>query len=114
MKKSDRMVILTPNPQVQMTITPDYRPQAGTEDFYNADETGLLLQCLPNKTLALKDKTCTGGKKSKGRLKVMLATNMDDSDKLPAFVIGKAKIHVPSNLLRRHCQFDTGVTRKHG
>ncbi|GFR65333.1 tigger transposable element-derived protein [Elysia marginata] len=46
---------------------------------------------LPDKTLALKDETCTGGKKLKSQLVVMPATNMDGSDKLPALVIGKSK-----------------------
>ena len=55
-------------------------------DVYNADETGLFFQCLPDKTLAL------GGKKSKSRLTViMVATNMDGSHKLPPLVIGKSK-----------------------
>ncbi|GFR98831.1 tigger transposable element-derived protein 4-like [Elysia marginata] len=61
------------------------------EDVYYADETGLFFQCLPDKTLAFKDETCTGGKKSKSRLTIMLATNMDGSYKLPVLVIGKAK-----------------------
>ena len=60
-------------------------------DVYNADETGLFFQCLPDKTLALKDEVCTGGKKSKSRLTVMVATNMDGSHKLPPLVIGKSK-----------------------
>ncbi|GFR68228.1 tigger transposable element-derived protein 4 [Elysia marginata] len=32
------------------------------EDVYNADEMGLFFQCLPVKTLALKDETCRGGR----------------------------------------------------
>ena len=60
-------------------------------DIYNADETGLFFQCLPEKTLALKNEMCSGGKKSKSRLTVLVAANMDGSDKLPPLVIGKAK-----------------------
>ena len=54
-------------------------------DIYN------VFQCLPDKTLALKDETCIGGKKSKSCLTVLVATNMDGSDKLPPLVIGMSK-----------------------
>lgn len=42
-------------------ILKDYAPR----DVFNADETGLFYRCLPNKTLALKGETCSGGKKIK-------------------------------------------------
>ncbi len=60
------------------------------EDIYNADEFGLFYQCMPNKTLALKSEKCTGGKHSKVRLTGMAAANAI-GDKLPMFVIGRAK-----------------------
>lgn len=59
-------------------------------DIFNADETGLFFQCLPDKTLSLKEETCTGAKKSKNRLTILIATNMDGSEKLPPLVIGKS------------------------
>ena len=60
-------------------------------DRYSTDETGLFFQCLPNKTLALKEEKCTRGKKSKSRLTVLVAANVDRSDKQPPLVIGKSK-----------------------
>jgi hypothetical protein len=59
--------------------------------IYNADETGLFFRCLPAKTLALKGEACSGEKKSKERLSVLLGANADGSDKLPVLVIGKSK-----------------------
>lgn len=67
-------------------ILSDYKP----EDIYNADETGLFYKLLPNYTLAFQGEKCTGGKLSKLRITVMLATNMTGTDKLKLFVIGKA------------------------
>ncbi|XP_005112478.1 tigger transposable element-derived protein 4 [Aplysia californica] len=60
------------------------------EDIYNCDETGLYYKCLPDKTLALKGETCSGGEKAKHRLTVLVAANMSGTDKLPLLVIGKA------------------------
>ena len=60
-------------------------------DIYNADKTRLFFQCVPDKTLALKYETCTGRKKSKSPLTVLVAANMDGSDKLPPLVIGKSR-----------------------
>ena len=38
------------------------------EDIFNADEFGLLYQCLFDKTYHLKRQKCSGGKKSKVRV----------------------------------------------
>jgi hypothetical protein len=59
------------------------------KDIFNADETGLFWRLLPNKTLCMKGETCTGGKLSKERVTVLVAANMDGSEKLPLLVIGK-------------------------
>lgn len=59
-------------------------------DIFNTDETGLFFKCLPDKTLTFKDEKCYGGKHSKERLTVLLAVNMDGSEKLKPLVIGKA------------------------
>lgn len=59
-------------------------------DIFNTDETGLFFKCLPDKTLTFKDEKCHGGKHSKERLTVLLAVNMDGSEKLKPLVIGKA------------------------
>ena len=59
------------------------------ENIFNADETGLFWKCLPDKTLTLKGETCSGGKKSKDRITVLVCANMTGSQKLPLLVIGK-------------------------
>ena len=57
-------------------------------DIYNAVETGLFYQLMPNKTLARKD-DCAGMKKSKQRVTLLLGANMDGSDRLRPLLIGK-------------------------
>jgi hypothetical protein len=59
-------------------------------DIYNADETGLFFNCLPDRTLPLKGETCHGGKSVKERLTVLLCTNSDGSDKRVPIIIGKS------------------------
>lgn len=72
---------------VLMNLLKKYYPA----DVFNADETGLFFKCLPNKTLAFKHEKCHGGKRSKERLTVMVASNMAGTEKLPLLVIGKSK-----------------------
>ncbi|XP_070537736.1 tigger transposable element-derived protein 4-like [Ptychodera flava] len=60
-------------------------------DVFNADETGLYFRLMPDKTLSFKNEVCSGGKKSKERVTVMLGANMDGSEKLKPMVIGKSK-----------------------
>lgn len=64
-----------------------YKP----EDIFNADETGVFYKALPNKTLALKNETCTGGKLSKQRLTVMVCANMAGTEKMRLLIVGKFK-----------------------
>jgi hypothetical protein len=45
-------------------------------DIFNADETGLFWKCLPDKTLHMKGEQCSGGKKSKERITVLVCANM--------------------------------------
>ena len=59
-------------------------------DIYNADETGLFFNCLPDRTLALKGESCHGGKSAKERLTVLLCANSDGTDKRVPVVIGKS------------------------
>ncbi|GBN10324.1 Tigger transposable element-derived protein 6 [Araneus ventricosus] len=68
-------------------ILKDYKP----ENIFNADETALFFQCLPQKTLAFKKEKCFGGKQSKARLTVMLGANMSGHQKLKPLVIGRRK-----------------------
>lgn len=67
-------------------LTDGYSPT----NIYNADETGLFYKCLPDRTLTLKNETCKGGKHSKERITVLLATDMTGQNKLPPLVIGKS------------------------
>ncbi|KAI5626056.1 hypothetical protein C0J50_14328 [Silurus asotus] len=60
-------------------------------NIFNADETAVFWKCLPDKTKAFRGEACHGGKNSKDRLTVLVATNMDGSQKLPLYVIGKSK-----------------------
>ncbi|UYV73153.1 hypothetical protein LAZ67_10001978 [Cordylochernes scorpioides] len=62
-----------------------------SRDIFNTDETGLFYKCLPDRTLAFKDEKCHGGKLSKDRLTVLLACNMDGSQKLKPLIIGKSE-----------------------
>lgn len=60
-------------------------------DIFNADETGLFFQCLPNKTAIFKGDECKGGKQSKVRVTVLLAANQNGSEKLPPVMIGRSE-----------------------
>ena len=62
-----------------------YQPR----DIYNADETGLFYQLLPGKTLASKGDDCSGTKKSKQRVTLLLGANMDGTDLLRPLLNGK-------------------------
>ncbi|XP_003737359.1 tigger transposable element-derived protein 6-like, partial [Galendromus occidentalis] len=61
-----------------------------TDDVYNADETGLFFQLLPERSLTVRGETCAGGKKSKVRLTALLCCNASGTDKRKLFVIGKS------------------------
>jgi hypothetical protein len=75
----------------QTNIMPHLLGNYACKDIYNADETGLFWRLLPDKTLHFKGETCTGGKASKERITILLCCNMDGSEKIQPFVIGKAK-----------------------
>ncbi|XP_030607758.1 tigger transposable element-derived protein 4-like isoform X1 [Archocentrus centrarchus] len=61
-----------------------FKPQ----DIFNADETGLFWQMLPENTLGF---IGSKGKQPKSCFTVLVAANMDGSEKLPLLVIGKSK-----------------------
>ncbi|KAK8771219.1 hypothetical protein V5799_025538 [Amblyomma americanum] len=67
-----------------------YQRKYSPQDIFNADETGLFFKLLPAKTITYKDDKCTGGKRSKERVTVMVVANMTGSEKLPLFVVGKS------------------------
>lgn len=64
----------------------NYEPR----NVFNTDETALFFKCLPDKTFTFKEEKCHGGKHSKDRLTILLAVNMDGSEKLTPLLIGKA------------------------
>ena len=57
------------------------------ENIYNVDETALFYKLRPDRTLAFKGEKCSGSKKQKDRLTVLVGA----SKKLPLLVIGKSK-----------------------
>lgn len=59
-------------------------------NIFNADETGLFFECMPDRTFAYKGDACFGGKKNKERVTVLVGANMDGSEKLPLLMIGKS------------------------
>ena len=64
--------------------------QLTPEQIYNADETGLMWKCLPNKTIAsAREKSAPGFKASKDRLTVLGCANATGSHKLKPVLIGK-------------------------
>lgn len=60
------------------------------KDVFNADETGLFWRLLPDNSLGFKGTVYHGSKQPKTRITVLVAANMDGSEKLPLFVIGKS------------------------
>ena len=61
------------------------------EQIYNADETGLLWKCLPQRTLvSCREKSAPGFKKEKDRLTVLGCTNATGTHKLKPVLIGKS------------------------
>lgn len=83
---------------------PDICQGYNKKDCFNADKTGFMWKATPTQRLNLRGEKCTGGKKSKDRVTVLVAWNQDGTEKLPRLVIGKyAKPrcfrHINMNLL---------------
>lgn len=88
----------------QQTVLKQASEKYSANDVFNADETGLFWRLMPNKTLAFKGKICrvfsfypwilgekcSGGKKSKERVTVLIGANASGTEKLPLFMIGKS------------------------
>ncbi|XP_037521072.1 tigger transposable element-derived protein 4 [Rhipicephalus sanguineus] len=68
-----------------------YMEKYSPQDIFNANETALFFKLLLAKTITYKGDKCTGGKKSKERITVMLVANMTGTEKLLLFVIGKSR-----------------------
>ena len=72
------------------TTLPTLLSNYGLENIYNADKFGFFYQCLPSKSYHLKTEKCSDGKHNKIRITSLAAANAV-GNKLPMFVIGKAK-----------------------
>jgi len=72
------------------SVWPRIQEQYSASDVYNCEKTGLYFRALPEGTMCFKDEKPSGSKKSKERLTVLLAANMDGSDKRKLLVVGKA------------------------
>ncbi|UYV75119.1 hypothetical protein LAZ67_12002543 [Cordylochernes scorpioides] len=59
-------------------------------NIYNADETGLFFQLIPDRTLAHKDENCRGVKRMKQRITVLLCCNSTGTEKRRLLIIGKS------------------------
>ena len=69
------------------TTLPTLPSKYDLKDILNADEFGLLCQCLPKKTY-FKGQKCSGRRNSKARL-IGKAAGNSIGEKLSMFVIGK-------------------------
>ncbi|KAG7296602.1 hypothetical protein JYU34_020412 [Plutella xylostella] len=73
--------------RVWSKFTEKYDPS----DIFNADEAGIFYKLTPDKTLKFKAEMCVGGKLSEERITVLVAANMDGTEKRKLMVIGKWK-----------------------
>ena len=71
-------------------VLPQLLHSYSEEDIYNADESALFYECLPNRTMAFKSDNCSGGKKSKVRITLLFCCNMSGSDKRRLLMIGRS------------------------
>ena len=66
-------------------------------DVFNADETGLHWRLMPDKTHAVSGETCTGGKKSKERITLLVCANMTGTERLPLLAIQTLPVDYDAN-----------------
>ncbi|XP_018494810.1 uncharacterized protein LOC108864181, partial [Galendromus occidentalis] len=59
-------------------------------DVFNADESGLFYQSLPERSLTAKSDPCKGGKKSKLRLTALFCCNASGTEKRKILIVGKS------------------------
>ena len=67
-------------------ILEKYKP----EDIYNADETSLFYQQLPDKAIAFRGEKVRGPKCSKKRVTLLLVVNMDASHRIKPIIVNNA------------------------
>ena len=73
----------------QQVLQPLLR-QFSADDVFNLDEAGLFWRLLPNKTMSFRGERCTGGKKSKHRITLLVGANMSGTEKFPLLAVGKS------------------------
>ena len=82
----------TPTSETWLKETlPNILSRYSESDIFNADETGLYYRLLPDRSHVLKGENLAGGKKSKGRVTILVCANMNGTEKLPLLMIGKSK-----------------------
>lgn len=80
----------------------DYSP----DDIFNADETGVFFQLLPQHTLAAKRDHCRGGKKAKQRLTALFCCNASGTEKMRPLIVGRsANPHCLRNIHSLPCDY---------
>ena len=87
LKSVDASVVGERHVSVLMDLLINYQPA----DLYNAEETGVFFQMLPDKILNVNGDDAHGTKSCKERLTVLVCSNMAGTDKVPLLVIGKSK-----------------------
>ena len=60
-------------------------------NVFNANETGLYWRLLPDKTHAFRGEVCTGTKRAKDQVTVLVCANMTGTENCPLLTIGKYK-----------------------
>ena len=73
------------------TVLSEVLEKFDVKNIYNADETGIYYQALPDGTLTLATERLSGSKKAKDRITALVAVNMDGSDQRPLLIIRKSK-----------------------
>ena len=79
---------------------------------FSACETGLFWKCLPDKT-SLKGEKCSGSKRSKDRITVLVCSNMSGSEKLLHWLLASLQNLGVSKMLAAYL-FSMKLTRGHG
>lgn len=72
-------------------VWPQLKEKYTPRDIFNADEAGIFFKLTPDQTLEFKGEECVGGRLSKERITVLVATNMNGTEKRKLVVIGKSK-----------------------
>nr|CAB3238194.1 dihydrolipoyl dehydrogenase, mitochondrial [Phallusia mammillata] len=92
LKRQDEVKLYQDSEATEQWITsvwPSIQERYSASEIYNCDETGIYFRKLPEKSMYIVNEKLSGDQKCMERLTVLLATNMDGSDKQELLVIGK-------------------------